>query len=85
MFESLRQPAVIGKLLVGIIIGPHALALIGTPSIGLVDLFQGADCLALCRASVHRSASKRRDNRVEAVRQTTETEITAGIRCQYTR
>ncbi len=37
----LGQPAVIGELLIGVVIGPHALGLIGRPGQGLLDLFGG--------------------------------------------
>lgn len=42
VFERLRQPAVIGELLVGMAIGPHALGLIGQPNSALIDLFGDA-------------------------------------------
>src|SRR5579884_1858486 len=37
----LGQPAVIGELLVGVVIGPHALGLTGHPGQGLLDSFGG--------------------------------------------
>lgn len=37
----LRQPAIVGEVLAGVIIGPFALGLIGEPSGGLIDLFHG--------------------------------------------
>ncbi|MCL6646354.1 MAG: cation:proton antiporter [Dehalococcoidia bacterium] len=39
VFERLRQPVVIGELLVGMLIGPHALELIGVPTGPMIDLF----------------------------------------------
>lgn len=39
VFERLRQPVVIGELLVGILIGPHMLELIGVPTGPMIDLF----------------------------------------------
>ena len=41
LFERIGQPPVIGELLVGVLIGPHALGLIGTPDDGLVAAFHG--------------------------------------------
>jgi Kef-type K+ transport system membrane component KefB len=37
----LGQPAVIGELLAGIVIGPHALGLVGHPGAGMLELFGG--------------------------------------------
>lgn len=39
LFERVGQPAVIGELLAGVIIGPSVLGLIGSPSGALVELF----------------------------------------------
>src|SRR3954466_2024534 len=39
LFQRLRQPPVIGELLAGVLIGPHALGWIGVPGPGLVALF----------------------------------------------
>ncbi len=39
IFERFRQPAVIGELLAGVLIGPYALGLIGVPSPALVEMF----------------------------------------------
>jgi Kef-type K+ transport system membrane component KefB len=39
--ERIGQPPVIGELLVGVLIGPYALGLIGTPDDGLVEVFHG--------------------------------------------
>lgn len=41
VFERLDQPAVIGELLAGAVIGPYALGLIGVPDHGLVAAFHG--------------------------------------------
>jgi Kef-type K+ transport system membrane component KefB len=39
VFERLRLPVVVGELLVGVAIGPHALGLIGMPSGSLIETF----------------------------------------------
>jgi Kef-type K+ transport system membrane component KefB len=39
--ERLHQPTVIGELLAGVLIGPYALGLIGTPDATLVEAFHG--------------------------------------------
>jgi Kef-type K+ transport system membrane component KefB len=41
LFERLQQPAVIGELLAGMLIGPYALGLIGVPDESLVEAFHG--------------------------------------------
>ena len=41
LFERIHQPPVIGELLAGIVIGPFALGLIGTPDAGLIAAFHG--------------------------------------------
>jgi len=41
IFERIRQPPVIGELLAGVIIGPYAFGLIGTPDAGLINAFHG--------------------------------------------
>ena len=41
VFRWLRQPAVIGELLVGVAIGPHALGWVGTADTALLGLFHG--------------------------------------------
>jgi Kef-type K+ transport system membrane component KefB len=41
IFERIHQPPVIGELLAGIVIGPHALGLIGTPDQALIAAFNG--------------------------------------------
>jgi Kef-type K+ transport system membrane component KefB len=41
LFARIKQPAIVGEVLVGITIGPHALALIGTPDSELISLFHG--------------------------------------------
>jgi Kef-type K+ transport system membrane component KefB len=37
LFERLRQPAVIGELLVGVVLGPYALGWIGVPTAGMIE------------------------------------------------
>ncbi len=41
LFERINQPPVIGELLAGMLIGPAALGLIGTPDAGLIADFHG--------------------------------------------
>lgn len=41
VFTRIRQPAIVGEVLVGVLIGPHALALVGKPDADLVSLFGG--------------------------------------------
>jgi Kef-type K+ transport system membrane component KefB len=41
VFERLGQPQVIGELLAGVVIGPYALGLIGTPGPGMLAAFHG--------------------------------------------
>jgi len=41
LFTRLRQPAIVGEVLVGALIGPHALGVIGSPDGALIDLFGG--------------------------------------------
>ena len=41
VFAWIRQPAVIGELLAGALIGPYSLGLIGHPAPGVVDAFHG--------------------------------------------
>ncbi|MHB1132180.1 MAG: cation:proton antiporter [Chloroflexota bacterium] len=41
VFERIHQPPVIGELLAGVLIGPHALGLIGAPGAALVETFHG--------------------------------------------
>ena len=39
LFVRLHQPAIVGEVLAGVIIGPHALGLIGAPDGELIELF----------------------------------------------
>lgn len=41
LFTRARQPPLVGEVLVGVLIGPHALGLVGTPDSSLIDLFEG--------------------------------------------
>lgn len=41
VFTRLRQPAIIGEVLAGVLIGPHALGFIGSPDGNLIDFFGG--------------------------------------------
>jgi Kef-type K+ transport system membrane component KefB len=41
LFVRLRQPPIVGEVLVGVMIGPHALGLVGSPDGPLIDLFGG--------------------------------------------
>ncbi|MCL5960914.1 MAG: cation:proton antiporter [Chloroflexi bacterium] len=43
IFSRLDQPPVIGELLAGVLIGPYALGLFGTPDPALVQLFQSEE------------------------------------------
>ena len=41
LFTRLRQPPIVGEVLAGVPIGPHALGLIGLPDSALIELFGG--------------------------------------------
>ncbi len=41
LFTRMRQPPIVGEVLVGVLIGPHLLGLVGTPDSALVELFGG--------------------------------------------
>jgi len=41
LLTRVRQPAIVGEVLVGMIIGPHALGWVGSPDSTLIDLFGG--------------------------------------------
>ncbi|MBI4301561.1 MAG: cation:proton antiporter [Chloroflexi bacterium] len=49
LFVRLRQPPIVGEVLVGVLIGPHALGLVGTPDSTLITHFDG-DVLAAGKA-----------------------------------
>ena len=41
LFTRVRQPPIVGEVLVGVLIGPHLLGLVGSPDSALVELFGG--------------------------------------------
>jgi Kef-type K+ transport system membrane component KefB len=41
LFERIRQPAVIGELLVGVVLGPYALGWMGVPTGDMIEAFHG--------------------------------------------
>jgi Kef-type K+ transport system membrane component KefB len=58
LFIRLRQPAVIGELLAGMLIGPYALGLIGRPDAALAALFGDAGRAAEALALVHHTLAE---------------------------
>src|SRR4029079_15193164 len=46
LFRRIGQPSVLGELLAGVIIGPHAFALVGITTSGIVELFGGNEAEA---------------------------------------
>src|SRR4051794_16623790 len=52
LFERLRQPAVIGELLVGVILGPYALGWIGVPTAGMIAELHGEQIAAEAMHSI---------------------------------
>ena len=56
LFRRLRQPEVIGELLVGVILGSHALGIIGEPNASLIEAFHdeatAAEALRLVLESI---------------------------------
>ncbi len=46
LFQRLRQPPIVGEVIAGVLIGPHALGLIGSPDANLVALFAGDERVA---------------------------------------
>lgn len=53
VFQRLGQPAVIGELLTGVLIGPYALGLIGSPSGQMVQLFHDPESARLALDMVY--------------------------------
>ncbi len=41
LFTRLRQPPIVGEVLVGVLIGPHLLGFVGSPDSSLINLFEG--------------------------------------------
>jgi Kef-type K+ transport system membrane component KefB len=52
LFARLKQPAVIGELLVGVLIGPHVLGWVGTPDPAMVEAFHGDAAAAQAAVSL---------------------------------
>ncbi len=53
LFERIRQPAVIGELLVGVVLGPFALGWIGVPSGAMIEALHGEAAAAETLATVY--------------------------------
>ncbi|MCC6175251.1 MAG: cation:proton antiporter [Chloroflexi bacterium] len=53
IFERLRQPPVVGELLAGVLIGPFALGLIGTPGEGLIHALHDPTEAALALSAIY--------------------------------